>query len=293
MNPEASSGGFWIMTNNKQIAGKTVLVSGAGSGIGLALAKEFGQKGATVIGTDIRQDRLDGMLADLKNMGIKAFAYKVDHTDRLAVAAFAEAVQKEVGPVDILCCNAGIGHGMRAKDLTLDDWKSVININLWGSIYLLHYLLPPMVARKQGHVLITASGSGLFPLAGMAPYCMTKTALVYLVNILRMELQVHNINVSALCPGITKTNIAKDGVLQGENNKAAAVAFYEAKGYSPAKVAKTAIKGLMKNKGIIPAPWGQVAIPALLYRLSPNFIVWLGRVMYKRGWNFVGPYLKE
>jgi NADP-dependent 3-hydroxy acid dehydrogenase YdfG len=281
------------MANNSQVKGKIALISGAGSGIGLALAQEFGQRGATVIGTDINQNRLDRMLAELKNSGVKAFAYRVDHTDRSAVEAFAQKVRKEVGVVDILCANAGVAHGGKTESLALDDWKWVIDINLWGAIYLIHFFLPPMIERKQGQVMITASGSGLFPQAGMAPYCMTKTAMVYLAQILRMELKVHNINVSALCPGIIKTNIAKDSKMLGEHNKAAAVEFYETQGVNPAKVAKTAIKGLMKNKGIIPAPWGQVMIPTLLYRFSPSLMIGIGRLLFKQGRNLLGPFLKD
>jgi NADP-dependent 3-hydroxy acid dehydrogenase YdfG len=217
----------------------------------------------------------------------------VDHGNLADVEAFVKKVQKEVGQVDILCCNAGVAHGGKTESLTLDDWKWVIDINLWGAIYLIHFFLPSMIEHKQGHVLITASGSGLFPQAGMAPYCMTKTSMVYLANILRMELKVHNINVSALCPGIIKTNIAKDAVMKGEHNKAAAVEFYETQGVSPAIVAKTAIKGLMKNKGIIPAPWGQVMIPTLLYRFSPDLMIGIGRLLFKRGRNLLGPFLKS
>jgi NAD(P)-dependent dehydrogenase (short-subunit alcohol dehydrogenase family) len=281
------------MANHKKIAGKITLISGAGSGIGLALAKEFGQKGATIIGADINQNRLDSMLSELKNSGIKAFAYRVDNTDASAVEAFAARVQKEVGAVDILCCNAGVGHGGKIDTLTLDEWKWVIDINLWGAIYLIHFFLPSMIERKQGQVLITASGSGLFPQAGMAPYCMTKAAMVSLSNILRMELAEYNINVSALCPGIINTNIAKDAKLFGDQNKAAAVELYATQGVSPAIVAKLGVKGLMKNKGIIPAPWGQVAIPTLLYRISPGFVIWLGQVLFRQGRNFLGPFLKE
>ncbi len=281
------------MENNKQIKGRTALISGAGSGIGLALAKELGQRGATIIGTDINQDRLDSMMLELKNNGIKAFAYRVDHSNVSDVEALRQKVQKEVGDVDILCANAGIGHGGKTESLTLEEWKWVIDINLWGAIYLIHFFLPSMIERQRGQILITASGSGLFPQAGMAPYCMTKTALVYLAGILRMELNVHHINVSALCPGVIKTNVMKDGRLQGEENRVAAIEFYETKGVSPAIVARAAIKGLLKNKGIIPAPWSHVMIIALLYRFSPDLIIWISRLLYKRGRNFLGPFLQE
>lgn len=281
------------MLNNKEINGKTALVTGAGSGIGLELAKELGREGATVIGTDIDTSRLDNMLSELKNRGFKAFAYTVDHTSLSEVETLFEKVQKEAGPVDILCCNAGVGHGGKIETIPLEDWKWVIDINLWGTIYMIHLFLPPMMERKYGQIMITASGAGLSPLGGMAPYCMTKAALVTLVNNMRMELKDQNINVSALCPGIIKTNIMKDAKLEGDHNKSAAEKFYDAKGVSPKLVAKTAIKGLKKNKGIIPAPWGQVMIPSLLYRISPSIIVGLGRMLFKRGRNFLGPFLKD
>lgn len=281
------------MANNQQIRGKTALISGAGSGIGLALAKELGRQGATIIGTDIHQDRLDSMLFDLEKSGIKAFAYRVDHANLTDVQALVQKVRKEAGGVDILCCNAGVGHGGKIDSITLDDWKWVIDINLWGTIYLIHFFLPSMVERKQGQILITASGAGLSPLGGMAPYSMTKAALVSLTSVMRMDLAVHNINVSALCPGIIKTNIMKDGKLRGEHNRVGAIELYETRGVSPDKIARTAIRGLKKKKGIIPAPWGQVAIPALLYRLSPDLIVGLGRILFRYGRNFLGPYFKD
>ena len=292
-NRIVATGGPRTPMKPKQIKGKTALISGAGSGIGLALAKEFGRRGATVIGTDIHQDRLDNMLRELKNSGATAFAYRVDHAKLDEVEALARRVQNEVGPVDILCCNAGVGLGGKFDALTLEDWKWVIDINLWGVIYLIHLFLPSMVERRQGQVLITASGAGLSPLGGMAPYCATKAALVSMTNVMRMDLKVHNINVSALCPGIIKTNVMRDGKLRGEHNRVAAIDFYDTKGIDPEKVARTAVKGLIKDKGIIPAPWNQVAIPFLLYRLSPDFIVGLGRMLFKNGRNFLGPYLKD
>jgi len=281
------------MAGNKEIKGKTALISGAGSGIGLALAKELGRRGATIIGTDIHQDRLDHLLSELKTDGVRAFAYQVDHSNLTAVQDLYEKVQKEAGHVDILCCNAGVGHGGKFDTLTLADWKWVVDINLWGVVYLIHFFLPSMILRRQGQILITASGAGLSPLGAMAPYCMTKAALVSLTHVMRMDLEVHNINVSALCPGIIKTNVMKDGKLTGEGNRQAAIEFYETKGVDPTKVARTAVKGLLKNKGIVPAPWGQVAIPYLLYRLSPNLIVGLGRMLFKHGRNFLGPYFKD
>jgi NAD(P)-dependent dehydrogenase (short-subunit alcohol dehydrogenase family) len=281
------------MASKNQVAGKNVLISGAGSGIGLAMAKEFGKRGATVIGTDIHQDRVDSLVLDLKNSGVKAFGYKVDHSKQADVEALAQKVQKEVGAVDILCCNAGVGFGGKVDSISLEDWKWVVDINLWGAIYMIHFFLPSMVERKKGQILITASGAGLCPLGAMAPYSMTKAAMVSLTNVMRMDLDVHNINVSALCPGIIKTRVIKDGKLRGEQNFIGAVKFYEDKGVDPAIVARAAVDGLLKKKAVIAVPWGQVAIPYLLYRLSPDLVIAIGRMLFKKGSNFLGPYFKE
>ena len=141
--------------------------------------------------------------------------------------------------------------------------------------------------------MITASGAGLCPLGAMAPYSMTKAAMVSLTTVMRMDLDVHNINVSALCPGIIKTNVMKDGKLRGEQNFAGAVKFYEDKGSDPAIVARAAVDGLLKKKAVIAVPWSQVAIPYLLYRLSPDLVIALGRMLFKKGSNFLGPYFQE
>ncbi len=279
--------------NNDQFRGKTALISGAGSGIGLELAKKLGQEGSIIIGTDINSARVEKMMNILQDMGIRAHGYTVDHTDVSAVEALAHKIESEIGPVDILCCNAGVGHGAKIDTIPLKEWKWVMDINLWGVIYMIHVFLPAMIQRKQGQILITASGAGLFPLAGMAPYCMSKSALVTLTNVMRMELKIHDINVSALCPGIINTNIIRDGIIQGEDNKTYAQKFYAAWGTHPSKVAKAAVKGLKRNKGIIITPRYQILMNYLMYRLSPALIVWLGSALFKRGWNFIGPLLKE
>ncbi len=276
-----------------QFHGKIALISGAGSGIGLELAKHLGKEGAIIVGTDINPTRVSEMVNTLKRDGVNVNGYTVDHADVAAVEALARKVLSEVGEVDILCCNAGVGHGKKIDVIPLDEWKWVMDINLWGVIYLIHFFLPAMVAKKQGQILITASGAGLFPLAGMAPYCMTKTAMVTLTNVMRMELKAHNINVSALCPGIINTNIIKDGIIAGDKNKTFAQKFYAAWGTHPSKVAKAAVRGLRKNKGIIVTPRYQLMMNYLMYRISPALIVALGRFLYKRGWNFIGPVLKD
>ncbi len=269
------------------------LISGAGSGIGLELAKELGRRGAAIIGTDLNDGRIQSMTETLGSMGIAAKGYIVDHTRREDVARLADEIAAEKKGVDILCCNAGVGHGGRIETISLEDWKWVMDINLWGAIFLVHYFLPSMLQKRKGHILITASGAGLFPIAGMAPYCMSKSAMVTLAHTLRMELKVSNINVTALCPGIINTNIIKDGRLGSPQLQSEADTFYRRWGVTADKVARAAVHGLVKGKAVVATPRHHVMLHYLLRRLLPGFQLKLGSAMSNRGWNFIGPFLKN
>ena len=272
--------------------GKTALISGAGSGIGYELAMQFADHGANIIATDIRQERVDKLVEIIRKKGVEVYGYAVDHSDFTQVEEFAKQVLSEAGQVDILCCNAGIGQSGTIGNIPIKDWQWVVNINFWGQIYLINQFVLSMIERNEGWVLITASGAGLFPLAGMSAYCCTKSAMVFLANTMQMELRKHNINVSALCPGVINTNIIRDGKLQGEANQAFAIKMYEKIGTHPAKVARAGIRGLRRNKAIIRTPVYQIALNHFLYRLWPPLLLRLGSFLYKRGWNFLGPLLK-
>lgn len=271
---------------------KTALISGAGSGIGYELASQLADHGATIIVTDIRKARVDKTVEMISKKGVKVHGYVVDHADSAQVEDFSRQVMADIGRVDILCCNAGIGHSGTIGNIPLKDWEWVVDINFWGQIYLINQFVPAMMERNQGWVLITASAAGLFPLAGMSAYCCTKSALVFLANIMQMELRKHNINVSALCPGIINTNIIRDGKLQGEANRAFAIKMYEKIGTHPSKVARAGLRGLRRNKAIIPGPFYHSFLNHFLYRLCPPLLLRWGAFLYKRGWNFLGPLLK-
>ncbi len=276
----------------RTVKGKTALISGAGSGIGLELAKELGRKGANIIGTDIDQTRVDQMVATLGEMGITAVGYKVNHADQADVEAFSKKALEENGHVDILCCNAGVGHGELIEKTPLEDWKWVMDINLYGAVYLIHYFLPSMIKRKQGHIQITASGLGLLPMAGMAPYCMSKSAMVVMANVLRMEVAMHHIGVSALCPGVINTAIVQDGRMGDKATQDEAQDFYVKKGVMPDVVARDAVKGIEKNKAVIQTPMSHTLGGYLFFRFSPGSMLRMGSFLRKRGKNFLGPFIK-
>jgi short-subunit dehydrogenase len=162
---------------------------------------------------------------------------------------------------------------------------------------MIHLLVPGMIERRQGAILITASGAGIMPMPGMSPYNVTKAAMVSLAETLRMELVTHNIGVTALCPGVINTNIVRDGKIrfgeadQQDSLKSRIVNIYATKGTHPAVVAKAGVWALKRDVGIMPTPTN-VWILYLLHRISPPLYHWLGRRLWKKGRAFflpVGP----
>jgi len=170
-------------------------------GIGRALANELAEAGCSrVIVTDIVQERIDDVVEELKRKGAESAGYKVDHSSAEQVEAFKNDFFEKWDHVDVLCSNAGVGCGGRIEEMTLDDWKWVMDINLWGAIYMMHFFAPEMMKRGKGSILLTASDAGLFSIPGMLAYQTSKHGVVGLGTTLRIELSNHNIGLSMLCP---------------------------------------------------------------------------------------------
>jgi len=269
--------------------GKTAIVTGAGSGIGRALALALADGGCKVVVTDIVEDRLNTVVEELNGKGVEAGGYLVDHSKAEAVAALAEKFFEEWGHVDVLCSNAGVGCGARFEETTLEDWDWVLKINLWGAIYMMHYFVPKMIERKQGSILLTASDAGLVSVPGMLAYQVSKHGVMGLGTTLRAELWPYNIKVSMLCPAIVNTNIITDGKVSlckddGSSAKEDVMKFYQKHGVDPSVVADAGLSALEKDRTITIVPWVQSGPLYLLWRLSPALYFGVLRFAHKRGW---------
>jgi len=268
--------------------GKTAIVTGAGSGIGRALALALADAGCKVVITDILQERIDAVVEELDGKGAEAKGYRVDHSRREEVERFAGEFFSDWGHVDILCSNAGVGHGGRFEETPLEDWDWVLGVNLFGAIYMLNYFIPKMIERGQGSIMLTASDAGLYSIPCMSPYNTSKHAVLGLGETLRMELIAHNIKVSILCPGFINTRIISDGRLYiynsaGKSSKEEVVEFYRTKGVDPSIVAEAALRGLEKDKGIILAPPSHSLPQFILFRISPSLYYGLFRFLWRKG----------
>jgi NAD(P)-dependent dehydrogenase (short-subunit alcohol dehydrogenase family) len=195
----------------KDLRDRVVLITGAASGIGLALARAFAAEGSHVVAVDIDEAGCRTAAAGIEG----ACAYHLDVTDSGAALALAEAVEAEVGPVDVLVNCAGIAFLSEVVDTSLAEWHRIVDVNLWGPVHLIHAFLPRMYARGSGHVVNIASGAGLFPLPGLGAYVATKYALVGLSETLYMEARGRGVGVTAVCPWGVWTPIVQNARVYG------------------------------------------------------------------------------
>ena len=201
----------------ESLTDSTVVVTGGASGIGLALARGFAAEGCRVVIADIEAAALDAALPFLprETLAVRTDVSRIDDVEALAAATL-----ERFGSVDIVCNNAGVSTFNLLEHQTLDDWRWVLDVNLWGVVHGVQTFVPIM--RRQGtpaHVVNTASFAGLMSgIAFLGPYAVSKVAVVSLSETLRAELAMAGapIGVSVLCPGFTNTN-----VMEGERNRPA------------------------------------------------------------------------
>ncbi len=184
---------------------KVAVVTGAGSGIGRATAQALAREGATIIVADVDPRGGEATASVLRGEGSQAFFVAVDLTDRASVQAFAQRVQKQHGPVDILVNGAGWGKTQPFCDGTPELWDKLIALNLVGPMELAKALLPAMMERGSGRIVNVASDAGRVGSMGETVYSGAKGGLIAFTKSLAREVARHNINVNCVCPGPTDT----------------------------------------------------------------------------------------
>jgi NAD(P)-dependent dehydrogenase (short-subunit alcohol dehydrogenase family) len=192
-------------------AGRVAVVTGAASGIGRALAEAFAAAGSAVVVADLDATNAEVVAAGIRERGGEAIAIAVDVSDAAAVDRLAAATIERYRHVDVLCNNAGVSTFNLMRDQTLDDWRWVFNVNLWGVVHGLQSFVPIM--REQGtpaHIVNTASIAGLMSgVAFIGPYAATKVAVVSISETLALEWQIDGtpIHISVLCPSSVDTKV--------------------------------------------------------------------------------------
>jgi len=195
-------------------AGKVAVVTGGTSGIGYAVSEELLKRGATVWVIGSRQESVEKARASLAGYKNANFA-AVDVRDNAAVEKMVADCVQEFGRLDYLFNNAGISQKNPYEASTLDDWKEMIDINLWGVIYGINAVLPVMQAQKSGHIINTSSVAALFGTPYQTLYVATKNAVIGITDCLYYEYSPQNIFFTVVCPGDVATPIFKGRIPEG------------------------------------------------------------------------------
>ncbi|MGV7241123.1 SDR family NAD(P)-dependent oxidoreductase [Caballeronia sp. M23-90] len=198
----------------KSLKGKAAVVTGAGSGIGRAIALSLAQVGTRIVVADIRAEAAASVASEVRALGVEAISCETDVANHSSVQALADAAFSKFGSVDILCNNAGVSWRpfRTVLEATMADWQFLLGVNLWGVVHGLDAFLPRM--RNQAgekHIVNTASIAAMLPLAGHTPYSASKAAVASISEAIAEELAPEGFGVSILCPGFVNTNITQNG----------------------------------------------------------------------------------
>jgi 3-oxoacyl-[acyl-carrier protein] reductase len=192
--------------------GKVAIVTGAGRGIGRGIARVFASEGALVLVVDLDEERGAGTVEGIEEAGGKASLFTADVSNEQDMVQMSRTAMERYGRIDILCNNAGIfTHMARIEEMTVEDWDTILNVNLTGTFLAVKACLPQMIKQKYGRILITSSTTGnRTAIMGLSHYAASKGGINGFIRNVALELAEHNITVNGVEPG----NIITEGMLE-------------------------------------------------------------------------------
>lgn len=257
-------------------AGKHAIVTGAGSGIGAALCRALDLAGAHVLCTDVDGDAAERTASSLSS---RARASCLDVTDAGAVQAAVDDVVGRCGRLDLMFNNAGIVWGGDTELLTLDQWNTIIDINIRGVVHGVAAAYPQMLRQGHGHIVNTASMAGLTAAGQVTSYVATKHAVVGLSMALRSEAVPRGVGVLVVCPAAVETPILDKGAVGGFVGRDYFLQSQGGKAYDADRLARDTLRAIDRNKAILVKPtvahaqWLFArAAPVLMNRLAMKFV---------------------
>ena len=261
-------------------AGKLVVVTGAGGGIGRSTLLSFAERGASVLAADIDPAAAERSAELARAVGATAHSYCVDVGDSAAMERFAQGVKSSLGVPDVVVSNAGIGMAGPMLKTTPQEWERLLRINLWSVIDGCRLFGKQMVeAGKPGHLVNVASGVAFAPSRNYPAYATSKAAVLMLSECLRAELAGNGIGVSAACPGFVDTGIVQATRFAGlddeqqAKHRAKVQRFYRRRRLSPDTVGERITRAVERNQPVVKVG-SEVHLGALQWRFMP----WLSRL---------------
>ncbi|TXS55927.1 SDR family oxidoreductase [Streptomyces sp. t39] len=263
----------------QRFGGQLVLVTGAASGIGRATALAFAGAGARVVVVDRDAEGAARTAESARAAGAAgAWAEAVDVADEQAMEKLAERVTAEHGVVDVLVNNAGVGLAGSFLDTGTEDWRQVLDVNLWGVIHGCRLFGRRMAERGQGgHIVNTASAAAFLPSRTLPAYSTSKASVLMLSECLRAELAGRGIGVSAICPGIVDTGITSTARFTGvdaaeqQRLRKRSARLYGMRNYPAEKVADAILRAVLTNRAVVPVT-PEARLAHLLSRLAPKLL---------------------
>ena len=191
----------------KKLSGKTAIITGSARGIGKGIAELFSENDANVVIVDINQDEIDKTIASLKESNPNIIGIKCDITKEEEIENCVKKVIEHFSTIDILVNNAGITNDKLLMRMKLEDWESVIKVNLTGTFLFTQKVFKIMIRQRKGKILNISSVIGLIGNAGQANYAASKGGIIAFTKSVAKELAARNINVNAIAPGFIKTEM--------------------------------------------------------------------------------------
>ena len=235
----------------ENFAGKVAVVTGAGSGIGAALAVELARSGAKLAISDVNTDGLSATKQRVKAIGAQVRSDRTDVSDRERVLAYADEVRDHFGVVNQIYNNAGIGFFGEVRTSQFSDIERVMNVNYWGVVNGTKAFLPHLIASGDGHVINVSSIWGIFAVPGQSAYNSAKFAVRGFTEALRQEMKLggHPVKVTTVFPSGIKTGVARNATgAEGLDMDELADLFDQLAKGSPERAARKILKGVRKNK---------------------------------------------
>lgn len=266
----------------KPSRGAAAVVTGAGSGIGRSFAYEIARRGGAVVCVDIDEARARETASLLQGLATHAVPYVCDVGNAAQMAALAAEAEGLLGrPVTLLVNNAGVGVGGAIGEVSLEDWRWCVDVNLWGVVHGCHFFAPRLKALGYGGIINVASAAAFGAAPEMSAYNVTKAGVLALTETLAAEMSGTGIHVTALCPTFVKTNIVKDGRIEGGSADFAAKLIART-GVSPESVVLKTLDALDRNQLYV-VPQLEAKAVWTAKRLSP--------AIYTRGAGLLNRFL--
>lgn len=258
-----------------QIKNSVIIVTGASAGIGRATAVSLAQRGANVVVTARRADRLQALVTELESYPGQRLAIPGDIGQDSFVHELIAQTVAAYGRVDVLINNAGLGHHSRLAEIPAQDLQTVFGVNVMGLVYAIQAVVPQMRQQGYGQIINISSVVGQRPLPMSGAYCASKTAVNFLSRSLRMELRRHNITVTLVYPGLTATEFSD--VKLGKSGSR-----FGMRGIPAKRVAEKIAGAIDKNETEVYVTWyDRVIVHAS--RLFPRTLDWfVGRALSSR-----------